>query len=139
MKKYFKWGMIVLFLLSLNSCYLLIKKINLEKGLSNIIQEVVEPRAAMPLPTSAQQQTKPLQEQDKSAQKTKLTDDQIRKALIQNSINQYSGSCPCPYFSDRGGRRCGGRSAWSRPGGASPLCYSTDISDKDVLRIRQSL
>lgn len=34
-----------------------------------------------------------------------------------------SGSCDCPYDTDSAGRRCGGRSAYSRPGGASPVCY----------------
>jgi hypothetical protein len=27
----------------------------------------------------------------------------------------------------RNGRACGGRSAYSRPGGASPLCYPSDV------------
>ena len=45
-----------------------------------------------------------------------------KKTIIQQSIASYSGSCPCPYHRDRAGRRCGKRSAWSRPGGYSPLC-----------------
>ena len=60
------------------------------------------------------------------------TDAQIRQVLISQSISRYSGSCPCPYNTDRGGRRCGGRSAYSRPGGASPLCYPGDVSDGAV-------
>ncbi len=51
-----------------------------------------------------------------------------RNAIIRQSRASYAGSCPCPYDRDRGGRRCGGRSAWSRPGGASPICYDSDIS-----------
>jgi hypothetical protein len=35
-----------------------------------------------------------------------------------------SGSCQCPYDTDSRGRRCGGRSAYSKPGGESPVCYS---------------
>ena len=31
--------------------------------------------------------------------------------------------CPCPYDLDRRGNECGGRSAYSRPGGSSPVCY----------------
>jgi hypothetical protein len=34
-----------------------------------------------------------------------------------------SGSCDCPYDRDSRGRRCGDRSAYSRPGGRSPVCY----------------
>ena len=48
-----------------------------------------------------------------------------RSAIIRQSIASYPGSCPCPYNRDRGGRRCGGRSAWSRAGGYSPLCYDS--------------
>ncbi|WP_010140081.1 SH3 domain-containing protein [Oceanicola sp. S124] len=52
-----------------------------------------------------------------------------RQAIIRQSIAAYPGSCPCPYNVDRGGRRCGGRSAWSRPGGYAPVCYDSDISE----------
>lgn len=37
-----------------------------------------------------------------------------------------SGSCDCPYDTDSAGRRCGGRSAYSRPGGRDPICYVDD-------------
>lgn len=60
------------------------------------------------------------------------TDSEIKQELIRQSISRYSGSCPCPYNTDRAGRRCGGRSAYSRPGGASPLCYKRDVSQKMV-------
>lgn len=33
------------------------------------------------------------------------------------------GRCLCPYDLDRAGRRCGARSAYSRPGGARPVCF----------------
>ncbi len=52
-----------------------------------------------------------------------------RREIIRQSIASYSGSCPCPYNVDRGGRRCGARSAWSRPGGYSPICYNSDVSN----------
>ena len=64
------------------------------------------------------------------------TDDEIRELMIAESLAAYPGTCPCPYFSDRAGRRCGGRSAYSRPGGASPLCYTSDISDAAVAAYR---
>jgi hypothetical protein len=64
------------------------------------------------------------------------SDDEIRRYLIAESIASYSGSCPCPYNVDRGGRRCGGRSAYSRPGGRSPTCYEQDVPDEEVRRIR---
>lgn len=65
-------------------------------------------------------------------------DDLIRRQIIERSLSAYGGSCPCPYNTDRAGRSCGARSAWSRPGGASPICYPSDISDADVQRFRGS-
>ena len=65
-----------------------------------------------------------------------LTDAQIRKILIEESIAAYPGNCPCPYNTARNGSRCGGRSAWSRPGGAAPLCYPKDVSDDMVQAYR---
>jgi len=52
----------------------------------------------------------------------------IKKILIKRSHAYYSGNCPCPYNITAAGRRCGKRSAWSRPGGASPLCYNRDVT-----------
>jgi hypothetical protein len=66
-----------------------------------------------------------------------MSDAQIRERMIKDSIANYSGSCPCPYNSARNGSRCGGRSAYSRPGGQAPLCYPEDISDDMVRRYRQ--
>lgn len=62
----------------------------------------------------------------------KVSAAQARKTLINRSIALYSGRCPCPYNVMKNGRRCGGNSAYSRPGGASPLCYPGDVSDKMV-------
>ncbi len=62
------------------------------------------------------------------AKKPALSDAHIARTLIERSIALYSGSCPCPYNVMRNGRRCGGNSAWSRPGGRSPLCYPSDIT-----------
>ena len=68
-----------------------------------------------------------------------LSDDAIRKTLIQNSIASYPGRCPCPYNAASNGSRCGKRSAYSRPGGYAPLCYPKDISDAQVKQYRQKL
>ncbi|WP_240548819.1 hypothetical protein [Cobetia sp. 4B] len=56
------------------------------------------------------------------------TDDEIKQQIIRQSIARYSGNCPCPYNSASNGSRCGKRSAYSRPGGASPTCYPGDVS-----------
>jgi hypothetical protein len=64
--------------------------------------------------------------------KADMTDADIRQEIINESIANYRGSCPCPYNTDRAGRRCGARSAYSRPGGASPICYAMDVTQKMV-------
>lgn len=61
-----------------------------------------------------------------------LSSDQIKERIIQESINSYPGSCPCPYNRTRNGSRCGKRSAYSKPGGYEPICYKSDITDKMV-------
>ena len=65
------------------------------------------------------------------------SDAEIKRILIEESIARYTGNCPCPYNVDRAGRRCGKRSAYSRPGGASPLCYARDISEDMVKEYRE--
>lgn len=64
------------------------------------------------------------------------SDAAIRKLLIKASIDDYDGNCPCPYNTARNGSRCGKRSAWSKPGGASPLCYDSDVTDEMVAEYR---
>jgi len=64
--------------------------------------------------------------------KAPKTDAQVKQEIIRESIASYAGSCPCPYNSDRAGRSCGRRSAYSRPGGASPVCYDGDVTAKMV-------
>jgi hypothetical protein len=67
-----------------------------------------------------------------------MTDDEIRRILIGESIARYSGNCACPYNTMRNGNVCGGRSAWSRAGGESPLCFPDDVSSSEVAAYRAS-
>ena len=73
-----------------------------------------------------------------SARPATVSDDDVRSRIIQDSIASYSGSCPCPYNTMRNGRRCGGRSASSRPGGRAPLCYAEDVTTDMVARYRKA-
>lgn len=65
------------------------------------------------------------------------TDAEIKQLLIEKSRARYPGNCPCPHDVNREGELCGKRSAYSRPGGASPLCYPSDISDEMVREYRK--
>src|ERR1700733_4998422 len=69
--------------------------------------------------------------------KAAKTDAEVRQAIIDESLAGYRGNCPCPYNTDRAGRRCGGRSAYSRPGGASPICYPADVTAKMIADYRK--
>ena len=58
--------------------------------------------------------------------------DQIKQAIINESISAYPGNCSCPYNSARNGRSCGKRSAWSRAGGYSPICYKNEVTQEMI-------
>lgn len=66
-----------------------------------------------------------------------LSDEQIRGILISESRMNYPGNCPCPDNLDRAGRRCGKRSAYSKPGGYAPLCYASDVTSEMIERFRR--
>lgn len=67
------------------------------------------------------------------------SNDEIRRLLMQRSIASYSGNCPCPESRNSAGRRCGGNSAYSKPGGSRPLCYPSDVTDEMIRRHRESI
>jgi len=61
---------------------------------------------------------------------TTLSDQQIAEIIVRESRTAYYATgrpCACPDDVARNGSRCGGRSAYSRPGGASPYCYVSDV------------
>ena|SRR5579862_1598491 len=69
------------------------------------------------------------------SQSLPLTDQQIADQIIKESRDAYYATghpCACPEDLARNGSRCGGRSAYSRPGGAEPKCYRTDVSPHEI-------
>ena len=52
--------------------------------------------------------------------------------MIKESIANYPGKCPCPYSIMSNGKKCGKRSAYSKPGGYEPLCYISDIKNNII-------
>ena len=64
------------------------------------------------------------------------SDDEIRANLVEASIAEYEGNCPCPYHTMSNGRRCGARSAYSRGGGDAPLCYAHDVTSDMIQQQR---
>jgi len=69
----------------------------------------------------------------------RLSDSQIRDRIVAESKASYPGNCPCPENLDRAGRRCGARSAWSKPGGRTPICYAKEVSEEQVRQFRERL
>jgi len=63
---------------------------------------------------------------------TALTDAQIKRALIEQSIASTPGNCPCPFNTAANGSRCGKRSSYSRGGGYTPICYVEDVTAEMV-------
>jgi hypothetical protein len=71
---------------------------------------------------------------------TALTAATIAAIIVQASRDQYHAGgrpCACPDDTARNGSSCGGRSAYSRPGGAAPLCYPSDVTAAMIESYRQ--
>jgi hypothetical protein len=69
-----------------------------------------------------------------------LTAATIAALIVAESRRAYYSTghpCACPDDRMRNGRACGGRSAYSRPGGAAPLCYPTDVSEVMIKAYRE--
>lgn len=65
-----------------------------------------------------------------------IPDSVIIQRIIAASVASYPSSCACPYSTDRGGRRCGKRSAYSKPGGYAPICYPDDVTTAMIAAFR---
>jgi len=68
--------------------------------------------------------------------KQEFSNEEIRELIIHQSIAHYQGICACPYSVARNGSRCGGRSAYSKQGGYSPLCYPEDVTEDMVKKYK---
>lgn len=68
---------------------------------------------------------------------TRLSDEAVKEMIIKGSIASYSGNCPCPFNTARNGSSCGKRSAWSRAGGYSPICYKNEVTKKMINEWRE--
>lgn len=66
------------------------------------------------------------------------SDAQVKQDIIDESIAAYTGTCACPFNSARNGSACGGRSAWSKADGYSPICYKKELTKDMVKQWRDS-
>lgn len=67
-----------------------------------------------------------------------LVNVQIKQLIIEESIANYSGNCACPYNLASNGSLCGRRSAYSKPGGYSPICYPSDVTPEMVKQYKKT-
>jgi hypothetical protein len=65
-----------------------------------------------------------------------ISDEKIIKKIIRQSVENYSGRCACPYNIMKNGKKCGIRSAYSKPGGYSPACYPSDVTQEMINKYR---
>jgi len=90
------------------------------------------PAASVPVQPSAPKK------QDAALQ---VSDAQISARLVRESRAEYYATghpCACPDDLARNGSRCGARSAYTRPGGAAPYCYVSDVPASAVEAYRSS-
>jgi hypothetical protein len=82
-------------------------------------------------PAKADAPDKPTGPDTKRKVEAALTAATIAAIIVQASRDQYHAGgrpCACPDDTMRNGGACGGRSAYSRPGGAAQLCFPSDVT-----------
>lgn len=92
-----------------------------------------------PLPVELPKTKQPTTKQKVEAA---LTAAAIAALIVAASRQAYYATgrpCACPDDRMRNGRACGSRSAYSRPGGAQPLCFASDVSARMIEEYRSRL
>jgi hypothetical protein len=82
------------------------------------------------------------QPRSNSSVKGALTAAAIAALIVKEGRQAYYATgrpCACPDDVTRGGRQCGATSAYSRPGGARPFCYPSDVPQSRVDEYRAKL
>lgn len=95
-----------------------------------------------PIPKAAPKPEPPRKVEPKKEAAKALTAAAIAALLVTESRNAYYATgrpCACPDDVMRNGRRCGAHSAYSKPGGADPLCYVSDVSPTLIEKHRARL
>src|ERR1700730_10438306 len=99
------------------------------------------PNSSSPTPSAKPDLSdKPARPDAKRKVETALSAAAIAAIIVKDSRDQYHATgrpCACPDDTARNGSVCGGRSAYSRPGGAAPLCYPSDVTAAMIDSYRQ--
>jgi hypothetical protein len=101
-------------------------------GFGRCAPTAIPSSSSSPTPSpSTDSPDKPARPDNKRKVEAALTAAAIAAIIVQANRDQYHAGgrpCACPDDTMRNGRACGGRSAYYRPGGASPLCYPSDVT-----------
>jgi hypothetical protein len=99
-----------------------------------------------PRPTTAPAASTPPADGPKAARETAkaaaVSAAEIASLIVQESRQRYYATghpCACPEDVTKNGRSCGRNSAYSRPGGAVPLCYVNDVTSEMISRYRAKM
>lgn len=95
-------------------------------------------KASLTRAVGIEDQAKPEVAKTKPSVGPALATSVVKARIIAASRADYPGNCACPDDRDKRGHRCGGRSAYSRPGGYAPLCYPSDVSAEMVAEYRRT-
>ena len=66
-----------------------------------------------------------------------MTDDEVKEAIIKESIAKSPVPCPCPFSLTQNGKECGGQSAFLHPGEYEPICYDAQITQEMIRAYRR--
>ena len=104
---------------------------------------VPSPRPPPPTANGSPAPVKPSTQQSDAKRKGEvaLAAAAIAAIIVQASRDRYYATghpCACPEDLMRNGKLCGGSSAYSRPGGAAPLCYPTDVTPAMIETYRKT-
>jgi hypothetical protein len=104
------------------------------------VEQAAPAPQATPAPRQKPASDVPAKPESKRKVEAVLTAAAIAAIIVQASRNEYYATghpCACPDDRARNGSACGGRSAYSRPGGAAPLCYPGDVPAAMIETYRQ--
>ena len=67
-----------------------------------------------------------------------MTDDEVKEAIIKESIAKSPVPCPCPFSLMSNGKECGGQSVFLHPGGEyEPICYDAQVTQEMIRAYRR--
>jgi hypothetical protein len=67
----------------------------------------------------------------------RMADDEVRRLIINESLQRWNAECPCPYSSAWNGQQCGNNSAYIKRIPGAPYCYPQDVPPGVIYQYRR--